>query len=181
MEVACLAWNPAAGEPLHQQWIRDYLNTGRQAYTDHYTHLWPGGDPAPYLSRNLTRHILLQELNNPAFRHWVVYAEGEPAGICKLDLRRESPDFHPGKALFLEKIYFLKGSTGQGLGSYLLKRIFRLARDLDLKGVWLESMQRGPALEFYRKHGFRILGTTRIPYPEVLPSEEAMYVLGKDI
>ena len=181
MEIDCVAWQAEGGKAQRLQWIHDYLETGRQGYRDHYCHLWPGGNPNPYLTRNFTREILLQELGGPGLIHWIVYVDDRPAGICKLDLERKSGTFHPGRALFLEKIYFRKEFTGKGLGSRVLQEIFALARREARTGVWLEAMQKGPALAFYEKHGFKILGPTAVPYPEVLEAEKHMWVLGKDL
>ncbi len=181
MEIDCVAWQTGGGKTQGSQWIHDYLETGRQGYSDHYCHLWPGGDSNPYLSRNFTKEILLEELGGSGLLHWVVYVHDQPAGICKIDLDRKSGTFHPGQALFLEKIYFRKAFTGKGLGSRVLKEIIALAQREGRTGIWLEAMQKGPALAFYENHGFKILGKTAVPYPEVLEQEKHMWVLGKDL
>lgn len=158
-----------------------YLETGRIAYRDHYCHLWPGGDPWPYLSRNFTQEILKAEINNPNLRLWLIRCGATAAGICKLDLQKEGPGICPGTAVFIEKIYFKKSFTGKGLGSKTLAEISELAESLGRKFLWLEAMQKGPALSFYLQHGFRILGETEVPHPEVLPAEKKMWVLGRQL
>ncbi len=180
MEVDCVAWKAEAERDWQSHWVRDYLEAGRQGYRDHYCHLWPKGDPSPYLSRNFTEDVLRKELGLPGVLHWVVYVEGTAAGICKVDLTRESKTFHPGRALFLEKIYFKNEYTGKGLGHTMLEMLAGLARQKSRTGIWLEAMQKGPALDFYRKQGFEILGTTAVPYPEVLEEEKPMWILGKE-
>lgn len=167
--------------PVTPETIGDYCQTGIAAYLEHYTHLWPEGDPSPYFNHYYREEQVARELENPAFVLGLVQVEGRHAGIFKLDLKRSSADFHPGKALFLEKIYLKKAYTGLGLGSVLMQQFCSWARAIGMKGLWLETMYKGPARSFYLKHGFRFLGTTEVPYPEVLEAEKAMWAVGIDL
>jgi GNAT superfamily N-acetyltransferase len=167
--------------PLSVETIPTYLQTGREAYVDHYCHLWPGADPNPYLKRNFTRAILREELKEPRYECGLITHHGAPAGIYKIDLQKEC-NIHPTKApLFLEKIYFRKSFTGQGLGEQAMGRILTRSKILGKDFIWLKTMQKGPALNFYKKQGFEILGETQIPYPEVLEAEKQMWVLGRPV
>lgn len=167
--------------PLRKEDIPLYLETGKEAYRDHYCHLWPGGDPWPYLTRNFTYDIAASDLQNPQTLLWMVDCEGVPAGICKLDLGKDFGAMPAGSSIFLEKIYFKKSFTGQGLGSTLIEEISRLGREMGKRFLWLEAMQKGPALSFYVKHGFEIVGETQVPHPEVLEAEKKMWVLSRRI
>jgi len=167
--------------PLTAGLISEYLYTGRAAYRDHYCHLWPGGDPDPYLRRNFTEAISQAELENPRYICWLIYYQGRPTGICKLDLKKDC-SYHPAESsLFLEKIYFRKAFTGQGIGGFVMEEILQWAARRGREFIWLESMQKGPALAFYRRYGFEILSDTQVPYPEVLEAEKKMWVLGKHL
>jgi len=167
--------------PLQKEAIPEYLETGRAAYTDHYCHLWPGGDPWPYLTRNFTLQILEAEIQNPQLLLWMVHCDGAPAGICKLDTAKDFNTLPAGSSIFLEKIYFKASFTGQGLGSAVLREIGRLGRNMGKRFLWLEAMQKGPALSFYLNQGFKILGETQVPHPEVLEDEKMMWVLVRNI
>ena len=175
----------SCGEPeiiaLREEDIPLYLETGRAAYKDHYCHLWPEGDPWPYLTRNFTPEIVQAELHSPNIRLWLVYCGGAPAGICKLDLEKDHTSMPRGSSLFIEKIYLKSSFTGQGLGSSLMDEITKLGQELGKRFLWLEAMQKGPALSFYRNCGFKILGETQVPHPEVLEAEKMMWVLGREL
>ena len=166
---------PRADEADH------WAKTGREAYTDHYTHLWPGGDPKPYTSRNFTVEKVAADIRSEGLVHWLLRYKSQPAGICKLDLLRQHPEYFPGNALFLEKLYLKKEFTGMGLGTRILALLCAYARQHRIRALWLEAMQKGPALHFYMSNGFGILGETFIPYPEVLPDAGAMWVLGREV
>lgn len=167
--------------PLKATHIPVYVETGALAYREHYCHLWPGGDPRPYIRRNFTKTIVEKEFQNKAFLHWLVYSGDDVAGICKLDLDKMFPGNSSQKSVFIEKIYLRKQFTGKGLGSALFRKIESHAMKLGSPFLWLEAMQKGPALSFYLNNGFKILGTTQVPYPEVRSSEKMMWVLGREL
>lgn len=168
-------------EPLLPESVTLYTETGIQAYRAHYPQIWQDGDPRPYLEWHFNPQKVLRDLENPALRHALVYCDGQAAGILKLDLGKESGDFYPGKALFIEKIYFKKAYTGRGLGSALLHCLDQTARSSGYKGLWLEAMYKGPARAFYLQQGFRFLAHAEVPYREILPEERAMWVMGREV
>ena len=176
---------PGGKEPeittLRQEEIPLYLETGKAAYEDHYRHLWPGGDPWPYLTRNFTPDIVAAEIEDPQVLLWMVYCGGEPAGICKLDEAKDFETIPAGSSLFIEKIYFKKPFTGQGLGTALIRKIIGLGREMDKRFLWLEAMQKGPALSFYLNQGFKVVGQTQVPHPEVIEAEKMMWVLSLEL
>ena len=125
-------------------------------------------EPSQVLGPGLVEHVFDE----------VEHSFDRAGGIREIRLHG---DFHPGNALFLEKIYLRKAFTGLGLGSALMHQFCSWGRELGMKGLWLETMYRGPARSFYLKHGFRFLGTTEVPYPEVLKAEKAMWAVGIDL
>ncbi len=173
--------NQASWEPLKPETVRQYTETGMQAYQEHYPHLWQGGDPSPYLERHFNPEKVLEDLHDPALRHALLYYGSQTAGILKLDFGKDSGDFYPGEALFIEKIYLKKAFTGLGLGSALLENLCDYARRSGCRGLWLETMYKGPARAFYRQQGFHFLAHAAVPYPEILPAERAMWVMGREV
>ncbi|MCO5724061.1 GNAT family N-acetyltransferase [Robiginitalea marina] len=172
------AWNFL---PVSEGDLPAYVATGTRAYTDHYCHLWPGGNPRPYLSRNFTLPLARSQLRDPACRLWLIREGDQAAGICKLVLDRDLPGSPPGRSVFIEKVYFIRSFTGRGMGTALLGEIGRFAGESGRDVLWLEAMQKGPALAFYLKNGFVRVSQTRIPYPEVLPDEKMMWVLKREL
>jgi len=168
-------------ESLETATLREFLLAGVQAYRDHYCHLWPDGNPAPYIDRNLRGPIVRKEMTDPAFRHWLVRTPDGVAGICVVNTGAKYPGFHPGNSLFIDKIYLKKAYTGQGVGTHVMDQLLDYCRRSGLVGIWLKAMAKGPAREFYLKAGFRKIGNSSIPYPEVLPAEAAMWVMGRDV
>lgn len=168
-------------ETLEATSLQEFLCAGIQAYTDHYCHLWPAGNPAPYIDRNLQVPVVRTEMAHPAYRHWLVRTPEGAAGICVVSKGADYPGFHPGNSLFIEKIYLKKEFTGQGVGTRVLDILLENCRRSGITGIWLKAMAKGPAREFYLKAGFRKIGISTIPYPEVLPAEAPMWVMGRDV
>jgi GNAT superfamily N-acetyltransferase len=167
-------------EAVHASTIALYAETGIQAYREHYPHLWQGHDPAPYLEHHFNPIQVLRDLGNASLRHALLRCGGETAGILKLDFGRDSGEFYPREALFIEKIYLKKAFTGQGLGGALLGNLCDFARHSGLRALWLETMYKGPARTFYLQQGFRFLDDAEVPYPEIVPEERAMWVMGRE-
>lgn len=158
--------------------LTNYCETGIAAYLDHYTHLWKNGNPEPYFNQYYQPEVVKNDLENENFKHGIVSIAGEMVGIFKLDLNRPHPDFFPGNTLFIEKLYLKKIVTGGGLGSALMHQFCDWARQLDKRGIWLETMYKGPARNFYTQYGFEYLGPTAVPYPEVFEDERDMWTMG---
>lgn len=182
-------WTPcfrtAAGievrwEALDASAVALYTETGIQAYREHYPHIWQGHNPGPYLERHFNPIQVLRDLENASLRHALLRCGGETAGILKLDFGRDSGEFYPGQALFIEKIYLKRAFTGQGLGGALLGNLCDFARHSGRRALWLETMYKGPARAFYLQQGFRFLADAQVPYPEIVPEERAMWVMGRE-
>ena len=65
-----------------------------------------------------------------------------------------------GRDLVVSKIYILPGSRRQGYGGYALRYMLEYGREKGCTRAVLEANPRNvPALRFYRKHGFDVIGT----------------------
>lgn len=166
---------------VNAELVETYCRIGIAAYLDHYTQLWKTGDPSPYFDSYYKPEQVLKDIENPNLVHNLIAIQKNPVGILKLDLNRQHNTFYPGNTLFLEKIYIQKAYTGAGLGKALIDQCCEWGQKLNRKGLWLETMFKGPARNFYLKYGFRYLGNTSVPYSEVLPDEKAMWVVGLDL
>lgn len=98
--------------------------------------------------------------------------------LCK---HRGFAHYPSRSALLLEKLYLLSEASNRGIGGQALLFAEAYARDLDKELVWLDTMQQGPALGFYLKNGYMLLGTRQLDLPGVLESERHMFVLGKKL
>lgn len=163
--------------PLKEGSIATYIDIGIRSYHEHYLHLWPDSDPSPYIEDNYTFEIVSKELKNANLKHYLVEFNSVPAGIFKIVLNAAIGAYPATDALLIEKIYFLKAFSGQGLGKSCLKYLIEKARSMGKKVIWLDTMKQGPALAFYQKLGFEILGKKELHYEGALEDQKAMLIL----
>ena len=156
-----------------------YILVGKNAYCEHYRHLWRYGNPSPYISRGFTLSALYKDLENPFADHFIIKNSGVASGIIKLVQDRTVAPFDDGEILFLEKIYLLKKYTGTGIGALALQYIEAYGRQLHKKSVVLDAMQKGPATNFYLNQGFGILFEKQLEHEDAVTEEKPMYALYK--
>lgn len=60
------------------------------------------------------------------------------------------------RTMFLSKLYVLQSQRAGGLGRILLGEFERLARQRGLQSIWLTVNKYNPALDAYRRLGFKV-------------------------
>lgn len=158
-----------------------YLELGIRSYKQHYLHLWENADPTPYISENFTEEIIAKELQSDLLRHYIVKRNSMPAGIFKLVLNAAIGEYKSDEALLIEKIYLLGEYSGQGLGKVCLDFVFKEAKKLNKKLVWLDTMKNGRALDFYLNSGFQVTAEKELSYPSVLEEQKPMLILSHQL
>ena len=166
-------------EPIHPKVYQSYIAIGTQAYNQHYSHLWPNKNTAPYIKGNFTRDVLKKEETNNNTILYRILQQQQTIGILKITLESALDNYT--KALCLNKIYILKEFSGQGIGKKALQFVMLRAKEMNKNIVWLRVMQQGPALNFYLKNNFKILKQAEVPFSEILKNERLMWVLMKKV
>lgn len=168
-------------EPVTLSNLDIYLEVGKQSYCEHYLHLWENEDPTPYITHGLTKNVVNRELDDPNALNYLIQQDHTTVGILKLVKDCGIDEISPVDALKAEKIYFLKAYSGKGFGKQVLQFIEELARDLNKKYIWLDTMQKGKPILFYQKNGYVIKRASEVVLPNAVPSEKAMWILTKKL
>lgn len=168
-------------EPLIPKFWDDYIKIGTKAYNQHYRHLWPNGETATYIQNSFTQEVLLKEEQDKNTSLYLIKANESYAGILKITHSKTIASFSAVESLYIDKIYITKEFTGLGIGRKTLQFVSGRAKNYFKKVIFLEAMQKGPALPFYLTNGFTILDTTQIPYANAIAEEKPMYILFKEI
>ncbi|MBT8294344.1 MAG: GNAT family N-acetyltransferase [Eudoraea sp.] len=168
-------------EAVSNETCQLYCNLGIKAYKEHYLHLWKNNDPTPYIEESFTIEVVRLELKDKSALLWLIYQGNKAVGILKLI--KDAPIApHISKAtVFLEKIYILNKYSGTGIGSLALSWVEKYCLNSNKHLLWLETMQKGPALNFYLKNGYEILKEKQLKYEQVLEKQKPMYVLMKKV
>ncbi|RKN79969.1 GNAT family N-acetyltransferase [Ulvibacterium marinum] len=158
-----------------------YCAIGIKSYRQFYLHLWEDEDPAPYINTSFTQSILGQELAHPNHEHFIIYQGASPVGIFKVLLHSKIAPYSSKEAFLLEKLYLLREYSGKGIGTEVLNFAENKAKELKKEILWLDTMKKGPALNFYLKNGFKILREGVLDLPNVLENERQMLILYKTV
>lgn len=168
-------------EPLSPKMFDKYIQVGTKAYNEHYTHLWANADTSPYVQESFTHAVLKEEHSDANTQFFLIKKHGIYVGIVKLIIDCAIDGYSKKEALYLDKIYIIKEAVGQGIGTKTLEFILLRAKEANKKLVWLATMQKGPALNFYKQHGFYVHSTTEVKFEHVLDEEKPMFIMKKKI
>ena len=168
-------------EPLTPSKHQTYIDVGTRAYNQHYAHLWINENAEPYIKNNFSQEVLQKEENDDNTLLYLIALNKTVVGIFKIILNRAIANYSAKDTLYLDKIYILTAYSGKGIGQKVMQFIGLRAKEMDKKLIWLGSMQKSPALNFYLKNGFEIHSETKVPFAAVKEAESAMYILIKKV
>jgi len=173
--------NKVQFEQLVPNLYKEYINIGTKAYNQHYRHLWPHGDTSTYIQSSFTKEVLLKEEEDKNTELYLITLDSIYVGLLKLTLHKSITLFSKLESLYLDKIYIQNEFSGKGIGREALLFVETKAKELSKKAIFLEAMQKGPALPFYIANNFSIIETTQVPFENVIEEEKPMYLLLKKI
>lgn len=168
-------------EPLEPKFWDVYIKIGTKAYNQHYRHLWPNGETSTYIRNSFTQEVLLKEQQDENTSLYLIRVNESYAGILKITYSKAIANFNAAESLYIDKIYIQREFTGLGIGRKTLEFVSGRAKKNLKKVIFLEAMQKGPALPFYLTNGFHILDTTQIPFANAIAKEKPMYILIKEL
>ncbi len=173
--------NPVHFKPLSHALFSKYIAIGTKAYSQHYLHLWPQKNAQPYIASSFTNEVLKKEAQDKNTQLYLIYSTGIAVGIFKITLNKALDSYTAKDALYVDKIYLLNEYSGKGIGKKVLQFITLRAQEMHKKVLWLDTMQKGPAVNFYLKNGFEIHDKTQITLPTVIEEERLMWIMTKQI
>ncbi len=149
-----------------------------EAYSDHYLHLWTDAGQW-YINQCFSTEKMLEELSDSNNEFYIAVLDEEDAGFMKVR-PNHSLEGQLGNGYEIERIYFTAKFTKKGLGSGLFEFALADAIQQSKQYIWLKSMDFAKnAIRFYQKHGFEIIGETKLDYELLKPNMRGMFVLRK--
>ncbi|HSL42023.1 MAG TPA: GNAT family N-acetyltransferase [Anaerolineales bacterium] len=115
---------------------------------------------ALYLKASFSPEIQFRELSNPENIFLIAEAESIPIGYAHLVLDSRDESIRGEKPLELRRIYATQQYIGKGVGRELMNAALLEGKRRGCNCIWLgvwEKNQR--AIDFYKKCGFREVGT----------------------
>ena len=113
-----------------------------------------------HLKRSFSPEIQASELSQPDVIFLIVELENIPVGYAQLILESIDEAIQGTRPLEIRRIYSSQEYLGKGVGKELMQAAMKEARQRGCDCIWLgvwEKNQR--AIDFYKKWGFRKVGT----------------------
>ena len=150
-------------------------------YPAAYAYLWEDGGQW-YVENTYAPDIVRAELQDPRATACFVYLDGAdtPAGFYKT-MRGKGPQGADDRYFYLHRLYLGPEARGRGIGTHLVRNSLAAARRAGFRYAWLESMDSGPAGDFYRSFGFRQTGSVQLPFPGIRPGLRTLLTLEKEL
>jgi diamine N-acetyltransferase len=133
---------------------------GRKTFIESHGHSAPAPDIDGYVSHKYNVRFIEEELNDAENIYHIIYYNGLAAGFSKIILNNPYPLIEAPAVTKLEKIYLLKEFHDLKLGLTLLEFVIGLSKQGNQMGMWLYVwLENERAFTFYRKNGFKIIGS----------------------
>ena len=108
-----------------------------------------------YLEEKFAIGKLTTELSNPDSEFYFAHIDDRILGYLKVNFGEAQTELKDKEGLEIERIYVLQEFHGLKVGQLLYLKALEIAKDTDLKyiwlGVWEENLR---AQNFYKKNGF---------------------------
>ena len=153
---------------------------GSQSYREHYLHIWATNKDF-YINLSFSKESLLKDLENENILYFLIFIDGKPAGLIKLNLHQAFREIPANDALEIEKIYMLKGFARNGLGRASLAFVENHAKGLGKSLLWLKVMASSPALRFYAACGYSVGNCFKIGYKDLSDDCRDMFSMYKKL
>jgi ribosomal protein S18 acetylase RimI-like enzyme len=133
---------------------------GAQAFYDSFARDNTEENIRLYLNNKYSPEMQLEELSDPDVVFLIAEAKDRMVGYAKVNLNSTNDAVRGVKTMEIERIYAAKDLIGQGIGKELMLACLQEARQRNCNSVWLGVWEKNPrAIEFYRKWGFKEVGT----------------------
>ena len=171
---------------IDQIQAQELSDLAKQIYIPHYPYLWEQGGVDWYINEYAYPvHKIKAELADPNNEHFMVYSNNKAIGYLKINIHCKADDVDEFAPMELERIYIDIKSIQKGLGSQLIQFVIDLAKKYRKKELILKAMDSADnALNFYQKHGFKIVGNFRLPddiFKLMKPAYRGMLILKRTI
>lgn len=108
-----------------------------------------------YLEEGFTFDKLNAELSNPYTQFYFAKIDNNLIGYLKINFGEAQTELKDNNALEIERIYVLKEFHGKKVGQILYDKAIAIAKQKNLKYVWLGVWEKNlRAINFYKKNGF---------------------------
>lgn len=134
-------------------------NIGRKTFIQTFGHLYSPDNLNAYLDGNFSSAIQKEELSQKDQFHMLVESAGVVIGFSKAGPNKLPVQNPLQPAYELQRIYVLPEYAGQGVGEKLIAANMDFFKKQGAEGIYVGVWENNlRAQQFYRKHGFQVIG-----------------------
>lgn len=135
--------------------IIELQNIGKLTFAETFSSENSEKNMKEYLENGFSTEKLTAELNDQNAEFYFAEFDGKTIGYLKVNVGESQTEIKDKNALEIERIYVLKEFHGKKVGQILYDKAIELAKDKNVKYVWLGVWEQNPrAIRFYEKNGF---------------------------
>lgn len=135
--------------------IKQLQEIGKQTFYETFADSNSVEDMENYLRDNFSENQLTKELSNPHSVFYFAIIDDKVVGYLKVNWSDAQTEQHDKLGFEIERIYVIKELHGKKIGQKLYEKALSLAKEQNLKYVWLGVWEHNPkAIRFYEKNGF---------------------------
>ncbi len=154
----------------------------KEIYIPHYPYLWQDGGVNWYINEYAYPVQKIEsEIRDPNNLHYIAYLNQKAIGYLKLNINTTTKSFDSKSTIELERIYIDINCIQKGVGTAMMNFVKQVAISYHKKELVLKAMDSAEkALHFYKKHGFQVVSTLRLPdeiFTLIKPEFRGMFVL----
>jgi ribosomal protein S18 acetylase RimI-like enzyme len=135
--------------------LAELQRIAKQTFIETFAEHNTADDLQTYLANNLGLKKLKEELTDINSQFYFAILDGQVIAYLKINFAEAQTELKDSSSLEIERIYVLKDYLGRKVGKLLYDKAIDLAREKDLRYVWLGVWEKNArAINFYRKNGF---------------------------
>ncbi len=133
---------------------------GRKSFIESHGHSATPEVINNYVNEKFNSHVVTKELDDTDNIYYFIFHNDQPAGYSKIILNAKHPAIAQANTTKLERLYLLKEFYSLQLGLKLFEFNVNLSKENKQEGMWLFVWKENHrAINFYKKHGFKIIGS----------------------
>ncbi|RUT29621.1 GNAT family N-acetyltransferase [Paenibacillus zeisoli] len=143
---------------IHKCTLED-LNTlqeiSYETFNETFKHQNSPENMKAYMEKAFNLNQIKKELSHISSQFYFAYFHNEVAGYLKVNFNGAQSEEMGEDSLEIERIYIKPNYQKHGLGKYLLSKAAEIAKERNMKSIWLGVWEKNNnAISFYKKMGF---------------------------
>lgn len=166
--------------PILPDDLQELGELSRKTFQQAFNHIYDAATLDSYFNTSFSDSQLLSELYDTNSQFWGAKYQDQWIGYAKIRSSKIPPELSGKAVIELQRMYVLKAHWGKGVAHQLMLTCIEQARQQGFSHLWLGVWGKNDrAISFYKKYGFKKVGTQQFIVTETLIDED--WVMAKEL